>query len=108
MVPGRKPHVICRIIYEELSLEQRQSKGELMKADTDVMCVMHREMKHTLLVGQTISGIQDTVKWWDFVDMVINNEVLTAVLLKIEGFVVGLARQQHFFNLYQIFCLHKL
>jgi hypothetical protein len=40
--------------------------------------------------------------------MVINNEVLTAVLLKIEGFAVGLARQQHFFNLYQIFCLPKL
>jgi len=43
-----------------------------------------------------ISGIQDTVKWWDFVNMVINSEVHTAVLLKTEGFAVGLARQQHF------------
>lgn len=46
-----------------------------------------------------ISGIQDAVKWWDFVNMVINSEVLTAVLLKIEGFLVGLTCQQHVFNL---------
>jgi hypothetical protein len=55
-----------------------------------------------------MSGIQDTLKWWDFVNMVINSEVLTAMLLKIEGFAVVLAHQQRVFNLYWIFCLHKL
>jgi len=25
-----------------------------------------------------MSGIQDTVKWWDFVNMVVNSEVLNS------------------------------
>jgi hypothetical protein len=55
-----------------------------------------------------ISGIQDTLKWWDFVNMVINSKVLTAMFLKIEGFAFGVTHQQHVFKLYWIFCLHKL
>jgi hypothetical protein len=51
-----------------------------------------------------ISDINDKVKWWDFVNMVISSEVLTAMLLKVKGFSVGLARERHVFNLYWIFC----
>jgi hypothetical protein len=58
-----------------------------------IMLECVREIEYEYIVW--IWGIQDTVKWWDFVNMVINSEVLTAVLLKIEGFVVGLARQQN-------------
>jgi hypothetical protein len=38
-----------------------------------------------------ISGIKDKVEWWDFVNMVISSEVLTAMLLEFKGFSVRLA-----------------